>query len=136
MTNDDINLFPTQNEIILFTKLYPPYRFMLNQRFGQVPTIELEISASDFTRILRGVIPSVEGIDLKESGVLHFNAENTSFDVVKEPLVALPSEYDLEGMTKEQLIQIRDKINMMIKASDFDSFVVDGEPKTDIQTKI
>ena len=109
---------------------------MLNQRFGQVPTIELEISASDFTRILRGVITSVEGIDLKESGVLHFNAENTSCDVVKEPLVALQSEYDLEGMTKEQLIQIRDKIHMMIKASDFDSFVVDGEPKTDIQTKI
>ena len=136
MTNDDINLFPTQNEIILFTKLYHPYSFMLNQKFGQAPTIELEISASDFTRILRGVIPSVEGIDLKESGVLHFNAENTSLDVVKEQLVTLTSEYDLEGMTKEQLIQIRDKIHMMIKASDIDSFVVDGEPKTDIQTKI
>ena len=132
-----ISDFPTQNEFDIFQSVYHPYNITINQ-FQFV---------SDFKKMLYNTIPHVQVKELKDIGVLRFNIEDTSLDDVKNLMdglhklspqsefVAIPSDYDLEGMTKEHLIQIRDKIDKMIEASDFDAFTSDGVSGTNIQNE-
>lgn len=133
--------FPTQNEFDIFQSVYHPYNITINQSADELPTVSLEFFVSDFKKMLCNAISPVEVKELKDIGVLHFNIEDTSLDEVKNLIdglhklnpqvgfAAIPNDCDLEGMTKEQLIQTRNRIDNMIEASDFDAFA-----SADIQT--
>ena len=138
--------FPTRNEFDIFQNVYHPYNITINQSQHELPTISLEFFVSDFKKMIYNAISHIKVKELKDIGVLRFNIEDTSLDDVKNLMdglhklnpqaefAAIPSDYDLEGMTKEHLIQIRDKIDKMIEASDFDAFTSDGVSGSNIQT--
>lgn len=133
--------FPTQNEFDIFQTVYHPYNITINQSTDALMTVSLEFFVPDFKKMLRNAISPIQVKELKDIGVLRFNVEDTPLDEVKNLMgglhklnpqaafAAIPNDYDLEGMTKEQLIQIRNRIDKMIEASDFDTFA-----SADVQT--
>lgn len=126
-------------EIRVILREYSVDRCDVERSVDSPPKVTIELPLQGFCRMIHDIKNpdfrlNVLKTDPQSFGVLKFNTDKYSYDVIKEifnsargqlhpmPLMAIPSDSDLVILPTDELRTIRDRIDELIKASDFDTF--------------